>query len=43
MEYQDDQLCAGLKAVIDSAIHGVQDIWYKNSTTEDWGFLLVDT
>ena len=37
-----DQLCAGLKAGIDGAVHGVQDIWDENSTTEDWGFLLVD-
>ena len=37
-----DQLCAGLKAGIDGAVHGVQAIWDENSTTEDWGFLLVD-
>ena len=40
---QDDQLCAGLKAVIDGAFQGVQDIWDKNLTTEEWRFLLVDT
>ena len=27
MESQDGQLCAGLKAVIDGAVHGVQDVW----------------
>ena len=34
-------MCAGLKAGIDGAIHWVQAIWDKNSTTEDWEFLLV--
>ena len=43
MECQDDQLCAEIKAGIDITFHGVQDIWYEKSTTEDWGFLLVDT
>ena len=42
MTFQDDQLCAILKAGIDGAVHGVQDSWDENSTTEDWGFLLVD-
>ena len=42
MAYQDDQLCAGLKAEIDGVVHGDQAIWDKNSSTEDWGFLLVD-
>ena len=42
MTFQDDQLCAILKAGIDGAVHGVQDIWDENSTTEDWGFLLID-
>ena len=27
MAYQYDQLCAGLKAVIDGAVHVVQSIW----------------
>ena len=27
MECQDDPLCAGLKAGINGAIHGVQDLW----------------
>ena len=43
MEFQDDQLCSGLKVVIDSSIHGVQALWDENSSTEEWGFLLVDT
>ena len=42
ISWQDDQLCAGLKEVIDGAIHRVQDLWDKNLTTEDCGFLLVD-
>ena len=43
MEYQYDQLCDGLKTVIDGAIHRVQALWDKNLTTEGWVFLLVDT
>ena len=43
MTCQDDQLCAGLEAGINGAVQGIQDIWGKNSTTEDWGFLLVGT
>ena len=39
---QDDQLCAGLKVVIDGAVHGVQSIWETKLTTKDWVFLLVD-
>ena len=42
MACQDDQLCAGLKVGIDGAIHGVQALWDENSTTENWGLLLVD-
>ena len=38
---QDDQLCAGLKGRIDGTIHGVQDLWDKNLSTEEF-FLLVD-
>ena len=30
MACQDEQLCAGLEAVIDGAIYGVQDLWEKN-------------
>ena len=40
---QDGQLFAVLKAVIDSAFHGDQDIWDKNWTMEDWGLLIVET
>ena len=36
-------MCAGLKAVIDDAIHRVQALWDKNATMENWGLLLVDT
>ena len=32
---QDDYMCAGLKAVIDDSVHGVQSIWDENLTTED--------
>ena len=39
---QDDQICAGLKAGIDSTVHRVQDIWDTKSTTEYWRFILVD-
>ena len=42
MGCQYDQMCAGLKAVIDVTVHSVQAIWGEKSTTEDWGFLLVD-
>ena len=41
MACQDDQLCAVIKAGIDGAIHGVQDLWHKNSSTEEWVFKLV--
>ena len=43
MSCQDDQLCARLKEGIDSAIHGVQALWYKNLTTEEWAVFLIDT
>ena len=39
---QNDQLYAGLKAVIDRDVHGFQSIWDENLSTEYWGFLLVD-
>ena len=39
---QDDQIHAALKAVIDGTVHGVQDIWYANLSSENWGFPLVD-
>ena len=32
-----DQLCAGLKAVIDRAVHGVQSIWEASLNKENWG------
>ena len=40
--YQDEQLCAVLKAGIDGTFHGVQYIWDKNSTMEDWRLLILD-
>ena len=40
---QYEQLCAGLKAGIDGAFRGVLSIWDTELTTEDWGFLLLDT
>ena len=42
MACQDDQLCDGIKAGIDGAIHGFQALWDKNLSTEEWRFLLVD-
>ena len=33
---QDYQLFAGLIVGIDGAVHGVQDIWDANLSTEDW-------
>ena len=42
MECQDFQLCARLKAGINSAIYRVQDLWDKNATTEGWGLFIVD-
>ena len=42
MACQYDQMCAKLKAGINGAVHVFQAIWDEKSTTEDWGFLLVD-
>ena len=42
MACQYDQLCARLKAVIYGAIHRVQALWDENSSTEEWGVLLID-
>ena len=42
MACQDDQIFAGLKALIDGAVYGVQAIWDEKSTTEDWELFLVD-
>ena len=43
MEYQDDQLCEGIKSGIDGTVHGVQSILDEKLTTENWEFLLIDT
>ena len=38
MVCQDDQLCAGLKTGINGAIHRVQTLWDKKSSTEECFF-----
>ena len=38
MACQYNQLCDGLKAQIDGAIHEVQALWDENLTTEERGF-----
>ena len=35
MSFHYDQLCARIKAGIDSTVNGVQAIWEENSNTED--------
>ena len=35
-------MCARLKTGINGVVHGIQAIWDKNLTAEDWGFLFVD-
>ena len=42
MEFQDNQLCDGLKAGTDGAFHKVQSIWDEKLTTEDWIFMIMD-
>jgi hypothetical protein len=37
-----DQLCSGLKAGIEGAIHASQVVWDQHSNKERWGFLLID-
>ena len=41
MVCQDGELFSELRGVINGAVHRVQAIWDKNSTTEDWGFFLI--
>ena len=36
------QLCAGLEAGIDGAVHAVRALWDEHEEDDDWGFLLVD-
>jgi hypothetical protein len=37
-----DQLCAGLEAGVEGAIHAMQHVWAMHAEEEEWGFLLVD-
>jgi hypothetical protein len=37
-----DQLCSGLEAGIERAIHAGHLMWDQHSEEENWGFLLVD-
>ena len=37
-----DQLCAGLSAGIEGAIHGMSQTWTESDAIDRWGFLLVD-
>ncbi len=37
-----DQLCAGLSAGIDDAVHLMQHVWDVSHASEGWGFLLID-
>ena len=37
-----DQLCGGVKCGIEGAIHALNDLYSQNSTSPDWGVLLVD-
>ena len=39
---QKEQLCDGLKAVIDNECNRVKEIWDTKSPMEYWGFILVD-
>ena len=36
------QLCAGLEAGIEGAVHAVKALWDVHQHDDDWGFLLVD-
>ena len=36
------QLCAGLEAGIEGAVHAVNALWEVHQHDDDWGFLLVD-
>ena len=36
------QLCAGLEAGIEGAVHAVRAMWNGAADNEEWGFLLVD-
>jgi hypothetical protein len=36
------QLCAGLEAGIEGAIHAIDELWKQFDAEEEWGFLLID-
>eukprot|EP00978_Attheya_sp_CCMP212_P041079 scaffold231101_cov38-Attheya_sp.AAC.1 len=38
----DNQLCVGLEAGVEGAIHAMRLIYEDHKMEEDWGFLLVD-
>eukprot|EP00978_Attheya_sp_CCMP212_P038067 scaffold185247_cov31-Attheya_sp.AAC.1 len=38
----DNQLCVGLEAGVEGAIHAMRLIYEEHKMEEDWGFLLVD-
>ena len=40
--WKNDQICSGLKAVIDGDVHGAQSLWDDNLSSDNWAFLLVD-
>ena len=37
------QMCAGLEAGIEGAVHAAQALYAEKEDKEEWGFLLVDT
>eukprot|EP00957_Ditylum_brightwellii_P104715 7980506-Ditylum_brightwellii.AAC.1 len=36
------QLCSGLKAGIEGAIHTMNHLWSEHGKEENWGILLID-
>ena len=41
-ECDSDQLCAGLKASVNSAVHAVSEVWVEADQDELNGFLVID-